>query len=421
MNGALQNRINPPVASSNQHSFSTAKVKDQTAVEKNTDANADFDRILANSNEDIRQRREAIRNGDLSAESKDEFFEKLAQQTEQKKANKNQLKKDDFLKLFVSQLQHQDPLKPKKGAEMASDLAQFNSLEQMMNVNKTLEKLVDAQGTGRNLQLVNYVGKEVVIEGGRINLNNDQVSQSTYHVKRPVTESTLIVRDSSGAKVFKQDLGPLAEGSHNFHWEGVNNKNESLPDGIYSYSIEAKDIEGNNVPIDITSKAEITGVDLQSEKGKLYSAFGELTFDEIKSVGEPGFNRRNATTSMQDELQRRQATGELPPNRPIDWDEAKAREAFAKRKAARSDASAPPPNQAQAPTASPETPVAPGDGDESTTPPATAKSGQAEFNQTSETAPSGTQEQKTAAAKPASTPETKPAEPAATGKEPKAS
>jgi hypothetical protein len=65
--------------------------------------------------------------------------------------------------------------------------------------------------------------------------------------------------------------------------------------------------------------------------------------------------------------------------------------------------------------------VAPGDGDESTTPPATAKSGQAEFNQTSETAPSGTQEQKTAAAKPASTPETKPAEPAATGKEPKAS
>ena len=38
--------------------------------------------------------------------------------------------KDEFLKLFMAQLQHQDPLDPKNGADMVAQLAQFSSVEQ---------------------------------------------------------------------------------------------------------------------------------------------------------------------------------------------------------------------------------------------------------------------------------------------------
>ena len=43
---------------------------------------------------------------------------------------------DEFLQLFVTQLQHQNPLEPTEGAEFMSQLAQFSSLEQLVNLNE---------------------------------------------------------------------------------------------------------------------------------------------------------------------------------------------------------------------------------------------------------------------------------------------
>lgn len=52
------------------------------------------------------------------------------------------LGKDAFLKLLVTQLQHQDPTKPQGDAEFIAQLAQFSSLEQLTDIAKGVEKLV---------------------------------------------------------------------------------------------------------------------------------------------------------------------------------------------------------------------------------------------------------------------------------------
>ena len=74
------------------------------------------------------------------------------------KTSSDSLGKDDFLNLLVTQLKNQDPLEPMKNEEFIAQLAQFNSLEQMISLNKSFDTMLDLQ------QMTNasaMIGKEV--------------------------------------------------------------------------------------------------------------------------------------------------------------------------------------------------------------------------------------------------------------------
>ncbi len=48
---------------------------------------------------------------------------------------------DTFLKLLVEQLKNQDPMAPQDSAQFVAQLAQFNSLEQLISINARLGEL----------------------------------------------------------------------------------------------------------------------------------------------------------------------------------------------------------------------------------------------------------------------------------------
>lgn len=61
--------------------------------------------------------------------------------TTDKKAN-DQLDQADFLKLMTTQLQNQDPTKPLDGQQFMAQLAQFSTLNGIMDMKASLDKLV---------------------------------------------------------------------------------------------------------------------------------------------------------------------------------------------------------------------------------------------------------------------------------------
>ena len=77
-------------------------------------------------------------------------------------AANNELGKDAFLKLLIAELQNQDPTNPMEDREFISQMATFSSLEQMQNMNKTLETMAEAN----KFSAVSYVGKAVAFTKG---------------------------------------------------------------------------------------------------------------------------------------------------------------------------------------------------------------------------------------------------------------
>lgn len=73
------------------------------------------------------------------------------------------LAKDDFLKILITQLTHQDPTQPMEDRAFVAQMAQFSTLEQMTNMNAELGHLLQLMARGQALGLL---GRSVEIADG---------------------------------------------------------------------------------------------------------------------------------------------------------------------------------------------------------------------------------------------------------------
>ena len=74
---------------------------------------------------------------------------------------KSNLGKDDFLKLLTEQLKNQDPLKPMDDMSFVTQMSSFSSLEQMTNMNKSLEQFLSKTSSSTQMDAVSFLGKTI--------------------------------------------------------------------------------------------------------------------------------------------------------------------------------------------------------------------------------------------------------------------
>lgn len=90
-----------------------------------------------------------------------------------------ELGKEEFLRLLITQLRYQNPVEPVENTEFIAQLAQFNSLEQMINLNRSFSQLLQIQSLtqgsyliGRNVKAVEPdTGEEIVGKVQAVKLN----------------------------------------------------------------------------------------------------------------------------------------------------------------------------------------------------------------------------------------------------------
>ena len=178
------------------------------------------------------------------------------------------LGKEDFLRLLVAQLSAQDPLNPMDSTEFTAQLAQFSALEQMTNVNSTLEELVKAQQAMGNSSMISLIGKLVDVPGNAFEHTQGETTNLTYALGAEGDAIKVNIFNAAGILV-KTLNGSSAEGSNLVVWNGLDNQGNAVGSGLYNFKIETTDAQGKQVSATTFTTGLVT--DVLFEEGEAFA------------------------------------------------------------------------------------------------------------------------------------------------------
>lgn len=182
--------------------------------------------------------------------------------------DKNKIGKDDFMKLLLTQLQNQDPLKPMEHQEFSAQLAQFSSLEQLTNIGKGIDKLHGGMGEEQKLQALNMIGRRVSATGNEVSLVEGNPVSIRYTLPENVTATKAVIYDSGGKTVRELQLTGKESGAQ-IQWDGRSQEGVNLPSGKYTFRVAG--VGPNGVPHEAGAELSgvVTGVELEGKDAVL--------------------------------------------------------------------------------------------------------------------------------------------------------
>lgn len=195
---------------------------------------------------------------------------------------KAQTNYQDFLKLLTTQLQNQDPTAPADTTQLTQQIATLSQVEQQINTNSNLQKLIDIFSAGYINNMVSYIGKQVETDGDKGVLQNGKAS-FVYSLEKAATSVTVQIYDAAGKMVVSADGTKLA-GRNEVLWNGKDSKGKQLADGTYTMKVIAKDASGDDMKVTTSTTGVVTSVD--SNAGTTALSLGDVSvaIDKVKSV-----------------------------------------------------------------------------------------------------------------------------------------
>jgi flagellar basal-body rod modification protein FlgD len=183
----------------------------------------------------------------------------------------SQLGMDNFLTLFTTQLQYQDPTNPMDSYELAAQLAQFSTVEELTKLNSSIEDIETYLASLANAEMVNLVGKQVEASGNSIQLNDGKTTNASFEIGS-AANVTVRIYNEVGTLVRTQALGQQTAGAHTISWDGRNDAGTKVSNGNYTFKVEAVGADGN--AISAQTKVEGTVSSVRLENGVSYLLLG---------------------------------------------------------------------------------------------------------------------------------------------------
>lgn len=190
---------------------------------------------------------------------------------------------DRFLKLLVTQMKNQDPLKPLDNAEVTSQLAQISTVTGIDKLNTTLQLLTSDVEDSLSVEATGMIGHSVFVPGTSISLKGDE-AVAGIELPQPVDQLKVTILDSAGIPVRHMELDAKPAGISTIPWDGKTDSGTKAADGNYTFAVSAKQ-GGNDIKVNTLSLGLVNSVS-PTENGALLDMgeLGIVSLSDVKQV-----------------------------------------------------------------------------------------------------------------------------------------
>ena len=202
-----------------------------------------------------------------------------------------------FLTLLTTQLQNQDPLSPMDTSQFTSQLVEFASVEQQVNMNTNLQSLISMQQTSDSLQALQLVGANVTINSNTATLSEATSSPATWGFSSPSPATGAVTITSSTGQVAFTGTTSLSAGNQTYTWNGQGNNGVTWPDGNYTLTITATGANGQPVTVSTQVQGTISSVNITQNPPMITVGGQNYPISAIQSINS-GSSSSNALARL---------------------------------------------------------------------------------------------------------------------------
>jgi len=198
--------------------------------------------------------------------------------------NLDQLGRETFLELLITQLKNQDPLEPMESTQFVTQLAQFSELEEMQELNEYQGTLTNLLASANNFASIGLLNKEVEFAGDTVQWTQETPAGIRFQLGSEAASVQVALLGADGSKIRTLSQGVTSAGIHSVLWDGKDEQGQEMAAGTYRCAVEARSAAGDYLPVELIQKGTVQGLEFRDGTPYLRIGDGWLAMSEVKAI-----------------------------------------------------------------------------------------------------------------------------------------